>query len=159
MSAAFSPARLHLRQMCARPVDRYGKTSAQPKINLMTRGRASSGVLGGRLMFNHVNHPRHPETIADLAETLRPEGFLPVHFDLPLCGKVIKPAPPFCYILGIKHQRKAGIMRRSNALASLIMISLPAMRMLAWAIAVSGKRIPDGQPSSLSGAEGAFHRS
>lgn len=65
-------------------------------------------------MFNHVNHPRHTETIADLAETLRPEGLLPVHFDLPLCGKVIKPALPFCYILGIKHQRKAGIMRRSR---------------------------------------------
>lgn len=65
-------------------------------------------------MFNHVNHPRHTETIADLAETLRPEGLLPVHFDLPLCGKVIKPALPFCYILGIKHQRKAGLMRRSR---------------------------------------------
>lgn len=44
--------------------------------------------LCGRLLFNNVNHPRYAELIAHLSETMRPEGLLPVHFDLPLCGKV-----------------------------------------------------------------------
>lgn len=64
------------------------------------REAAPPGELGGRLLFNNVNHPRYTEPIADLAETMRPEGLLPVHFDLPLCGKVIKPAFPFFHIRG-----------------------------------------------------------
>ncbi|SUG50097.1 Uncharacterised protein [Salmonella enterica subsp. arizonae] len=54
------------------------------------REAAPPRELGGRLLFNNINHPRHAEPIADLSEAMRPEGLLPVHFDLSLRGKVIK---------------------------------------------------------------------
>ncbi len=65
-------------------------------------------------MFNHVNHPRHTETIADLAETLRPEGLLPVHFDFALVRQGYQTSASLLLHPGIKHQRKAGIMRPSR---------------------------------------------
>ena len=102
------------------------------------------------LLLNDVNHPRHAVLIGDLTETVRPEGFLPGHFDITARGEVVEPAFAFLHVLGIQNQRKSGVLRLvPGGSPSLIMMSLPAMRTLEWAIAESGNCMPDGQPSSL----------
>ena len=94
------------------------------------------------LLFDDINHPRYAKFIGDFAKAMRPESFLPGHFDFSVSGKIVKPAFSFFDLLRIEHQRKAGVM-----------MSLPAMRTLAWAMAVSGNCIPEGQFSALSCAD------
>jgi hypothetical protein len=102
------------------------------------------------LLLNDVNHPRHAVFIGDFTETVRPEGFLPGHFDIPASGEVVEPALAFINVLRVEHQREpAYCALLPGGIPSLIMISLPAMRTLEWAIAESGNCMPDGQPSSL----------
>lgn len=65
---------------------------------------------GGLLLFDDVDHPRHTVLVGDFTETVRPECFLPVHFDLTCCCQVVKPALPFVDILRVEDQRESGVM-------------------------------------------------
>ncbi len=61
------------------------------------------------LLFDDINHPRYAKFIGDFAKAMRPESFLPGHFDFSVSGKIVKPAFSFFDLLRIEHQRKAGV--------------------------------------------------
>ena len=60
-------------------------------------------------LFNDVDHPGYAVFIGHFAEAVRPEGLLPGHVNVAACGQVIEPALAFGDILGVEHQRKAGV--------------------------------------------------
>ncbi len=39
------------------------------------------------LLFDDINHPRYAKFIGDFAKAMRPERFLPGHFDFSVGGK------------------------------------------------------------------------
>ncbi|ETJ24992.1 MAG: hypothetical protein Q609_ECAC01327G0001, partial [Escherichia coli DORA_A_5_14_21] len=40
------------------------------------------------LLFDDINHPRYAKFIGDFAKAMRPESFLPGHFDFSVSCKV-----------------------------------------------------------------------
>lgn len=48
-----------------------------------------------RLLLDDVNHPRHAVLVGDFTETVRPEGLLSRHVDVPARGEVVEPALAF----------------------------------------------------------------
>ena len=75
-----------------------------------TGGAPPAVLLGWLGLFDDIDHPRYAVAIADFAKAMCPESFLPVHFDLPLCGEMVKPALPFCDVLRVEDQRESRIV-------------------------------------------------
>ncbi|STG52004.1 Uncharacterised protein [Escherichia coli] len=61
------------------------------------------------LLFDDINHPRYAKFIGDFAEAMRPESFLPGHFDFSVGGKMSNQRFPSSTCCESSTSGKAGV--------------------------------------------------